>query len=96
MVIGSRYTYLGHLPLIPLISTRNVVSQRLRSGKVMVAAGCGNDVPLAGDLTSESRYRASNCAVMSTKFADEERTKLLFTLVDLAEENYSWETPAVV
>lgn len=57
-------TDLFDLPLVALISTGDVVGQRLRASKVVVAAGGGDDVALAGDLAGESGYRTGDCAVM--------------------------------
>lgn len=45
---------LVHFPLIPLVGAGHVVSQRLGAGKVMVAARCGDDIALAGDLAGEA------------------------------------------
>lgn len=52
--------YLGYLPLIPLVGSRHVVCQRLRAGKVMVAARGGHDVALAGDLSRKSSNRTGD------------------------------------
>lgn len=53
-------TDLCNLPLVPLISARHIVGQRLRAGEVVVAAGRGDDVALAGDLSGESGYRTGD------------------------------------
>lgn len=57
-------TNLSNLPLVPLIGTRDIVGQRLRTSEVVVAAGRGNDVALAGDLPGESGYRTGDCETM--------------------------------
>lgn len=41
-------------PLVALVGAGHVVGQGLGAGKVMVAAGGGDDVALAGDLAGEA------------------------------------------
>ena len=55
--------YLGNLPLIPLISSGDVVCQWLRTSEVMIAAWGSDDIALARDLSSESRHGPSDYAV---------------------------------
>ena len=72
-----RKTYLLHLPLIPLVGAGYIVGQSFWAGEVVVAAGRGDDVALAGDLAGEAGDGAGD-------------------LVDLAEEENTWETAMMV
>lgn len=51
---GGRETRLLDFPLVALVGAGHVVGQGLGAGKVMVAAGGGDDVALAGDLAGEA------------------------------------------
>lgn len=52
--MGGRGTCLLDFPLVALVGAGHVIGQGLRAGKVMVAAGGGDDVALAGDLAGEA------------------------------------------
>lgn len=52
--MGAMGTCLLDFPLVALVGTRHVVGEGLRAGKVMVAAGGGDNVALAGDLAGEA------------------------------------------
>lgn len=51
---SKKHTDLLHLPLIALVGAGHVVGQRLRAREVVVGAGRGDDVALAGDLPGEA------------------------------------------
>lgn len=53
-------TYLGNLPLVPIIGVLGVVLERLRARKFMIAGWSSADVALTGDLARETGHGTSN------------------------------------
>lgn len=65
------HAYLLHLPLVPLVRARHVVGQSLGASEVMIRAGGGDDVALAGDLAGEAGDGAGDLV----NLAEEENTR---------------------
>ena len=52
--------YLGDLPFVSFVGPRLVVCEGFWACEIVVAARRSNDIPLAGDLTGESRHRSGH------------------------------------
>lgn len=107
-VYWEQNAHLLHLPLISLVSPRDVVCKRLRPREVVVAAGRRNDVALAGDLAGEPRDGAGDWVGLASnqylrlplsrrvvsRLYGPDRQLDERTLVDLAEQGDSREAAA--
>jgi hypothetical protein len=47
-------SYLGDLPLVTSISSRNIIRQRLWSRELVIRRRCSNNISLSRDLSCES------------------------------------------
>ena len=61
--------HLGHLPLVALVGAGDVVGEGRGAGEIMVAAGSGDDVAMAGDLPGEAGDGAGDCRTEQTSGA---------------------------
>lgn len=62
-----RHTHLLHLPLISLVGAGHIVGEGVWAGEVVVAAGSGDDVALAGDLASKAGDGAGDLVDLAEK-----------------------------
>lgn len=67
----EKKTHLLDFPFIALVCSGNVVCEGLRTGKVMVAAGRGDNVALACNLAGETGHWTGDLV----DFAEEENTR---------------------
>lgn len=57
---GGIQTDLLHLPLVPLVRPGNIISQRFRTGEIMIRTRGSDDVALSCDLAGEPSYGSSD------------------------------------